>query len=217
MERYGFTSTKKSTTPSKATEEDKEKTVAKTKAPDAFMDFEEFKDGLGTWKKAMEKFTSSKVFGDIYKFVREKYEDKSIVNYPPPHLIFNAFQMCELGNIKVCIIGQDPYHQPGQAMGLAFSIPKVGKFKFPPSLTNIYKCMNQDPDLDFQAPKHGDLTNWANQGVFLINTVLTVTESQANSHKKSGWLKFSDYAIKAISDQCENVVFMLWGAPAIAK
>ena len=102
-------------------------------------------------------------------------------------------------------------------MGLAFSIPKVGKFKFPPSLTNIYKGLQQDPGVNFTVPKHGDLTNWANQGVFLINTALTVTDSQPNSHSKCGWLKFTDQVIKTISSECNNVVFMLWGAPAQSK
>lgn len=150
MERFGFSVTKL----------DKDGKPIK-KAPNAFPDFKEFKEGLGTWLKVLKTFTDSKKFADVYKFVKEKYEDKKIKCYPPKELIFNAFQMCTLDNIKVCIIGQDPYHQPGQAMGLAFSVPKDGKFKFPPSLRNIYKCLNQDPDLNFKTPKHGDLTNWA--------------------------------------------------------
>lgn len=206
MERFGFTVTKVN----------KDGTPKKT-APSGFPDFETFKEGLGTWKKVLSSFTSSKKFADIYTFVKEKYEDKALKNYPPPNLIFNAFKTCELSNIKVCILGQDPYHQPGQAMGLAFSVPKGGKFKFPPSLRNIYKGLDQDPGVDFTIPKHGDLTNWATQGVFLINTVLTVTESKANSHKKGGWLKFADHVIKAISDNCDDVVFLLWGKPSEKK
>ena len=103
MERYGFVTKKE-------TSADPELTKV---SPTGFPDFEAFKDGLATWKKALDKFTSSKIFADIYKFVREKYEDKTIKNYPPPELIFNAFRLCEMSNIKVCIIGQDPYHQPG--------------------------------------------------------------------------------------------------------
>jgi uracil-DNA glycosylase len=184
------------------------------KKASAFPDFQTFISGLGTWKSKLSGATSSKTFANCYAFVQDKYESE--VCYPPTHQIFNAFSTTPIEEVKVVIVGQDPYHQPGQAMGLCFSINKG--IKIPPSLRNIYKCINQDEDVpDFKIPKHGDLTNWANQGVFLLNTVLTVTDSSANSHKKAGWLKFTDEVIRVISKECEGVVFMLWGKPAQKK
>ena len=191
------------------------KRASKSKKKSAdFPDFETFLSYLGTWRPKLSKFTSTKKFADTYAFVQEKYESE--VCYPPTDLIFNAFTTTPIKDIKVCIIGQDPYHQPGQAMGLCFSVNRG--ITVPPSLRNIYKCIAQDDDVpNFKIPKHGDLTHWADQGVFLLNTVLTVTDSSANSHKKAGWLKFTDEVIKVISKECDGVVFMLWGKPAQKK
>ena len=121
-----------------------------------------------------------------------------------------------MSNIKVVIVGQDPYHQPKQAMGLSFSVPKG--IKTPPSLVNIYKCIENDPDIKgFKRPNHGDLTAWAKQGVFLLNAGLTVVDSKPMSHKDAGWEDFTDEVIKVINDKCEGVVFLLWGKPAQKK
>lgn len=113
------------------------------------------------------------------------------------------------------IVGQDPYHQPNQAHGLCFSVLKP--VPPPPSLKNIYKNLESDQSLHFKAPKHGDLTKWAEQGVFLLNTSLTVEDSKPNSHAKCGWLKFTEEVIKIINEQCKDVVFLLWGKPAQEK
>lgn len=169
---------------------------------------------MGTWKEKLSTFTSTKSFASTYAFVKQKYESKEVC-YPPKELIFNAFQTTPIESLKVVIVGQDPYHQPDQAMGLAFSVNKG--VTVPPSLKNIYKNLENDPKVDFKTPKHGDLTNWANQGVFLINTVLTVTYNEANSHKKSGWLKFTDEVIRVVNKECDGVVFLLWGKPAEKK
>jgi len=179
----------------------------------AFPDFATFLAGLGTWKKPLSTFTSSKTFGDTYGFVKSKYEEGPC--YPQPDMIFNCFATTPIEDVKVVIVGQDPYHQPGQAMGLCFSVFKG--VKVPPSLVNIYKCIENDKSVEFKKPTHGDLSNWASQGVFLLNTVLTVSDSKPNSHKASGWLKFSDEVIKTISKECKDVIFLLWGTPAQQK
>lgn len=179
-----------------------------------FLTFEEFREGVNTWAHFLEAFISSPLFNKIYVFVQKKYETEKC--YPPKNDIFNAFKLTNINNLKVVIVGQDPYHQPGQAMGLSFSVPKG--CKVPPSLVNIYKAINQDPEIkDFKIPNHGDLTKWAKQGVFMLNDLLTVTESKPASHKNSGWDKFTDHVIRTISKEKEGIVFLLWGKPAQQK
>jgi uracil-DNA glycosylase len=135
--------------------------------------------------------------------------------YPKKENIFNAFKVTPINNIKVVIVGQDPYHQPNQAHGLCFSVLKP--VPPPPSLKNIYKNLLANKEVSFKAPSHGDLTKWAQQGVFLLNATLTVEDSQPNSHAKCGWQKFTDHVISVINEQCTNVVFLLWGKPAQEK
>jgi uracil-DNA glycosylase len=133
--------------------------------------------------------------------------------YPPGNLIFNAFNLCPIDQVKVVIIGQDPYHGPGQAMGLSFSVP--GDVKVPASLKNIYKEIKQD--VGIESPNHGDLSSWAKQGVFLLNAMLTVRAKSAGSHAKIGWQNFTDEVIRKLSDHRENLVFLLWGNFAKSK
>ena len=141
----------------------------------------------------------------------EEYQTKEV--YPAPDDIFNAFAFTPLANVKVVILGQDPYHEPGQAHGLCFSVkPDV---ETPPSLVNMYKELNSD--LGCYIPNNGYLTKWAKQGVLMLNTVLTVRAHQANSHRGIGWEEFTDAAIKALNEQDRPIVFLLWGKPAMAK
>lgn len=136
------------------------------------------------------------------------------VIYPPEADVFNAFRLTEFDNLKVVILGQDPYHGPNQAHGLAFSVrPGV---PIPPSLQNMYKELALEYP-DFQIPKHGCLENWAKQGVLLLNTVLTVVATQPNSHRHLGWEQFTNNVISRISEQAEHIVFLLWGSHAIKK
>jgi len=175
---------------------------------------DDFVDGLGTWKDALKDSWSQKYFNTLYAFLKGAYSKEKV--YPPPSLVFNAFKLTPINKIRVVIIGQDPYHQPGQAMGLSFSVPKG--IKIPPSLLNIYKSLESDPNMKgFKRPNHGDLTKWAEQGVFMLNAVLTVQDSNPNSHKKEGWNTFTDAVVKAINKECNNVVFMLWGKDAEKK
>lgn len=183
---------------------------------DGFMTFDEFKDGLGSWKTLLVKFSASPKFLGIYEKVKAAYTNPKIKCYPPKEQIFNAFQHTTISDVRVVIVGQDPYHQPGQAMGLCFSVNR--NIRIPPSLVNIYKCIAQDKAITgFKTPKHGDLTKWADQGVLLLNTVLTVEDSKPNSHKDFGWLDFTNEVIRVIAAELEGVVFLLWGAPAIKK
>lgn len=140
---------------------------------------------------------------------------EGIAVYPPESHVFNAFNATPLNNIRVVILGQDPYHGEGQAHGLCFSVmPEVKKL--PPSLKNMYKELATDID-GFVIPEHGYLQSWAEQGVFLLNTVLTVEQGQAHSHKHLGWEQFTDNVIAHINANCEGVVFILWGAHAQKK
>ena len=136
------------------------------------------------------------------------------VVYPPKNLIFNAFNLVNLSDIKVVILGQDPYHKVGQANGLSFSVNDG--VKFPPSLKNIFKEMQTDLN-NFEIPQTGNLEVWANKGVFLLNSILSVEEAKPSSHKHYGWETFTDNVIKLISDKKQNVVFLLWGNYAINK
>jgi len=164
-----------------------------------------------SWKKALWNEFQSDYFTSLKNFLQE--EKKKHTVYPPGPLIFNAFNSTPLDRVRVVILGQDPYHGPGQAHGLCFSVPHG--VKPPPSLVNIFKEIHDD--LSLPVPPHGNLENWAGQGVLLLNATLTVRATQAGSHQKRGWEQFTDRTIRIISDCCENVVFMLWGRYAGAK
>ena len=161
-----------------------------------------------TWYHALENEFSKDYWKSLTDTVRSFYKSKTI--YPHPKKIFNAFDSTPLDKVKVVIIGQDPYHGPGQAHGLCFSVEK--DTKIPPSLRNIYKELNSD--LNVPVPSTGNLQSWADQGVLLLNTVLTVEATQANSHKGLGWETFTEAAIKAVSKELNNIVFILWGRQA---
>ncbi|MFT6810603.1 MAG: uracil-DNA glycosylase [Saprospiraceae bacterium] len=133
--------------------------------------------------------------------------------YPPSSMIFNAFNLTSFDKVKVIIIGQDPYHNPGEAMGLSFSVPRG--VRVPPSLRNIYKELARD--INFEIPPHGDLSSWATQGVFLLNAMLTVEHKKAGSHKKIGWQQFTDAVIQVLSMHKRGLVFLLWGRFAESK
>ena len=150
-------------------------------------------------------------FANLTRLVREEYLHHAC--YPPGPLIFNAFNLCPFDRVKVVVIGQDPYHELGQAMGLSFSVPEG--IPAPPSLVNIFKEI--ELDLGKPMPPNGDLTRWADQGVLLLNATLTVRAHEANSHQRLGWATFTDAAIKALSDRRDNLVFMLWGGFARGK
>lgn len=150
----------------------------------------------------------------IYNFVKKEYSAK--VCYPPFDQIFNAFKMTSWEELKVVIIGQDPYPNVGEAMGLCFSVNR--NIKIPKSLLKIYDNLEKDDEVQFTRPKHGDLTKWAEQGVLLLNSTLTVEHKLANSHQKaSGWDKFTDYVIKKIDSEKKGIVYLLWGNFAIKK
>lgn len=158
------------------------------------------------WKEVLKDEFQQPYFAAIKQFlVSEKKAGKTI--YPPGPLIFNAFDSTPFDKVKVVIIGQDPYHNPGQAMGLSFSVPQG--VRTPASLKNIYKELNRD--LEIPVANHGDLSSWAAQGVFLLNAMLTVQHKSAGSHKKIGWQKFTDAAIQRLSDEKDGLIFMLWG------
>lgn len=150
-------------------------------------------------------------FQQLSEQVKQEY--KHYACYPPGKLIFNAFDLCPFDKVKVVILGQDPYHEPGQAMGLSFSVPDG--VRLPPSLVNIYKEI--ESDLGVPVKTSGDLTRWEEQGVLLLNATLTVRAHMANSHQGLGWGAFTDAAIKALSDGREHLVFMLWGSFARSK
>ncbi len=159
-----------------------------------------------SWKAVLKEEFEKPYFAELKTFLKsEKDAGKKI--YPPGSLIFNAFETTPFDQLKVVILGQDPYHNPGEAMGLSFSVPEG--VRIPPSLRNIYKELHRD--LAVPIPTHGNLTKWAEQGVFLLNAMLTVEHKKAGSHRKSGWQSFTNAVIQTISDQKENVIFMLWG------
>ena len=150
-------------------------------------------------------------YRELYQFVRDEYS-KAVI-YPPADDIFNAMHFTPLSKVKVVILGQDPYHNVGQAHGLCFSVkPDV---EIPPSLVNIYQELHDD--LGCTIPSHGNLVKWAEQGVLLLNTVLTVRAHQANSHRGIGWEEFTDAAIRVLNTQDRPIVFILWGRPAQMK
>ncbi|KGE86674.1 uracil-DNA glycosylase [Phaeodactylibacter xiamenensis] len=165
-----------------------------------------------SWKAVLEQEFQQPYFQSIATFLKkEKAAGKKI--YPPGSLIFNAFNTTPFDKVKVVILGQDPYHNPGEAMGLSFSVPKG--VRVPPSLRNIYKELQSD--LGIAPPSHGDLTAWAAQGVFLLNAMLTVEHKTAGAHQKIGWQDFTDAVIRKLSEKREGLVFMLWGGFARKK
>ncbi|MEN9953326.1 MAG: uracil-DNA glycosylase [Bacteroidota bacterium] len=159
------------------------------------------------WKKSLEKEFKAAYFLDLVDFLKNEKLSKQIV-YPPGPLIFNAFNQTDLNKVKVVIIGQDPYHGPNQAHGLSFSVQKG--IPAPPSLVNIFKEIQSDLGLTNQKTM-GDLTYWAQQGVLLLNATLTVRANQPNSHAGIGWQRFTDAVIQILNEQCEHLVFILWG------
>ena len=164
-----------------------------------------------SWRQHIGNEFEKQYFIDLIKFVR--YEYTTTTCYPPGKLIFNAFNLCPFDKVKVVIIGQDPYHEPGQAHGLSFSV--CDGVPFPPSLQNIFKEIEQD--LGMPIPMTGNLTRWAEQGVLLLNATLTVRAHQAASHQRRGWEKRTHAAIKALPADRDNLVFILWGGYAGSK
>lgn len=165
-----------------------------------------------SWKKVLQPQFDSPYFLKLTNFVKQAYQQNTV--YPPAGKIFEAFNRTPFEQVKVVILGQDPYHEPGQAHGLCFSVqPEV---EVPPSLVNIYKELSQEYQLDYSV-RNGDLSHWADQGVLLLNATLTVQAGLAGSHQHQGWEIFSDAVISAIAQQREHVVFLLWGSYARAK
>lgn len=167
---------------------------------------------MQTWEDVINYEKEQEYYKRLKNEIDIRYETSTV--FPPKSKIFNAFSKTPIENLKVVILGQDPYHGAGQAQGLSFSTPK--EIKNPPSMQNILK----EIDADLQRVSScldGDLTPWAKDGVLLLNTILTVEESKPKSHHKLGWEIFTDKIIKYISQNCENIIFLLWGSPAIAK
>ncbi|GAB2607491.1 uracil-DNA glycosylase [Belliella aquatica] len=164
-----------------------------------------------SWKSVLNEEFDKPYFTQLTQFIKEEYSTQEI--YPKGKEIFNAFMHCPFDKVKVVILGQDPYHGPGQAHGLSFSVREG--VPFPPSLLNIFKEINRD--LDQSMPANGNLTRWADQGVLLLNATLTVRASEAGSHQKKGWEDFTDAVIQRLASQKSNIVFMLWGAYAQKK
>ena len=164
-----------------------------------------------SWKNELKSEFEKPYFKDLMEFVSEEYRDNTCL--PNSENIFEAFNRAPLSDVKVVILGQDPYHGPRQAHGLCFSVYEDSKI--PPSLKNIFKEI--EADLGKPAPDNGNLKRWANQGVLMLNAVLTVRSGEAGSHKLKGWEKFTDKVIKVVSDKKENIVFLLWGGPARKK
>ena len=165
-----------------------------------------------SWKKVLQKEFDERYFEDLITFVKSEYQKSTV--YPPAKFIFNAFDLTPLDKVKVVILGQDPYHGPNQANGLAFSVSD--KIPAPPSLVNIYKEIETDLGVKTKN-KNGNLENWAKQGVLMLNATLTVRSHMAGSHQNKGWEKFTDAVIKILSEQKENLVFILWGSHAQKK
>ena len=163
------------------------------------------------WKSKLIEEFEKEYFVKLTEFVKEEYRVNTI--YPPGSLIFNAFNLCPFQNVKAVIIGQDPYHGPGQAHGLCFSVREG--VDFPPSLINIFKEI--ESDLSLNKPLNGNLERWAAQGVLLLNAILTVRAHQPGSHQKKGWEQFTDSVIRILNNEKQNLVFFLWGAYAQKK
>ena len=163
------------------------------------------------WDSVLSPLFSNERYLNIRNFLKAEYSEQTI--YPNMHDIFNAFKFTDYNDVKAVILGQDPYHGFGQAHGLCFSVQKG--VKCPPSLVNIYKELKADLSVD--TPNHGNLTKWAQQGVLLLNTVLTVREGNPNSHKDCGWQWFTDEVIKKLNEREKPIVFILWGGNARSK
>lgn len=163
------------------------------------------------WDLVLAEEYTKEYYADLMDFVAEEYENHRV--YPPREDVFNALRACSYEDTKVVILGQDPYHQEGQAHGLCFSVNRG--VKIPPSLVNIYKELKAD--IGMEIPEHGCLSSWASQGVLLLNTVLTVRDSMPNSHKGKGWEVFTDAVIRKLNQRERPMVFILWGANAKAK
>ncbi len=164
-----------------------------------------------TWQPYLQEEFDKQYFSNLVHFVKKEVATHTI--YPPGKLIFNAFEKCPFDKVRVVIIGQDPYHGPGQANGLCFSVNDG--ISFPPSLKNIFKEIKDD--LGKEIPKSGNLERWAVQGVLLLNATLTVRAGQAGSHQNKGWEEFTDAVIRKVSDEKSDLVFLLWGAYAQKK
>ena len=164
-----------------------------------------------SWQRVLQAEFDKPYFELLTQYVRQQYQTRRC--FPPAGLIFNAFDSCPFDQVRVVIIGQDPYHEPGQAMGLSFSVPEG--VPIPPSLMNIYKEINRD--LGTPIPVSGDLRRWAQQGVLLLNATLTVEAHKAGSHQGKGWEELTDAAIMALNERREHLVFMLWGSYAQRK
>lgn len=164
-----------------------------------------------SWQAHLQKEFDKPYFENLIAFVKQEYAHHTV--YPQGRLIFNAFNLCPFDKVKVVLIGQDPYHEPGQAHGLCFSVNDG--VQFPPSLNNIFKEIKDDTGADI--PTSGNLTRWAEQGVLLLNATLTVREHMAGSHQKHGWEEFTDAVIRIISEEREGIVFILWGSYAQSK
>lgn len=163
------------------------------------------------WLDVLQGEFKKEYYKRLFKTVTEEYQNHQI--FPPAEDVFNAFHLTPFHKVKVVILGQDPYHNYGQAHGLCFSVKKG--IATPPSLVNIYKELQDD--LGCSIPEHGHLTSWAEQGVLMLNTVLTVRAHEANSHRGIGWEEFTDAAIRALNEAARPIVFILWGTPAQRK
>lgn len=163
------------------------------------------------WKEVLDEEFEKPYYSQLREFLKEEYASETV--YPDMNELWNAFQKTAFNEVKVVIVGQDPYHGPDQAHGMSFSVKKG--MKQPPSLRNMLKEL--ESDLGCGIPQHGNLSKWANQGVLLLNTVLTVRQGTANSHKGQGWEHFSDAVIHKLSERDKPVVFVLWGRPAQQK
>lgn len=160
---------------------------------------------MKTWKEFFEQEKQQEYYQKLMQFLEEEYRTKTI--FPPKEDLFACFDACPYEDVKVVMLGQDPYHEKGQAHGLCFSVKKG--VKIPPSLRNMYKELKSDLDIDM--PKHGYLMDWAKQGVFMMNAVMSVVEGHAGSHQKKGWESFTDHAIAALNEHETGIVFLLWG------
>lgn len=177
---------------------------------------EDYPNIKGEWRIFMEEEFKKEYSRKLSKHIRDDInrfdKDDDMHIFPPIDMIFNAFERTPFEDVKVVIIGMDPYIRPNQAMGLSFSVQDG--VNIPPSLLNIYKELERDPNFDFKRPKSGNLTKWADRGVFLLNAALTVREGKSDSHSKFGWDNFTRSALLRLSDRKENLVFLLWGKNA---
>lgn len=166
-----------------------------------------------SWQKVLQEELEQPYIADLAAFVEKEYAAAPVPIYPPKDLIFNAFYQTPFDQVKVLIMGQDPYHGPGQAHGLSFSVPK--DVKFPPSLQNIFKEL--EADVQMPKPSHGCLLSWARQGVLLLNATLTVRQGEPMSHHGRGWERFTDAAVRKLEERKDPVIFVLWGKSAQDK